>query len=91
MLAKGVVKCGGFRYEDGTRYIGDWNHKGQKHGMGHLLLSGILLAITCNDKFESTSTLRNFVLRADGTRYDGAFRNGLCSGLGVMHFRDGAK
>lgn len=35
----GVVKTGGYRYEDGTRYIGDWNQKGQKHGMGHLLLS----------------------------------------------------
>lgn len=34
----GVVKTGGFRYDDGTRYIGDWNQKGQKHGMGHILL-----------------------------------------------------
>jgi hypothetical protein len=23
---------------DGTRYIGEWNQKGQKHGLGHLLL-----------------------------------------------------
>jgi hypothetical protein len=35
----GVVKTGGFRYDDGTRYIGDWNQKGQKHGMGHMLLT----------------------------------------------------
>lgn len=35
----GVVKTGGFRYDDGTRYIGDWNQKGQKHGMGHMLLA----------------------------------------------------
>lgn len=62
----GAVRCGGYRYEDGTRYIGDWNQRGQKHGMGHLLLK-------------------------DGTRYDGAFSNGLCSGLGVMVFADGAK
>lgn len=66
LTVPGVVKCGGHRYEDGTRYIGDWNHKGQKHGLGHLLL-------------------------ADGTRYDGSFNNGLCSGLGVMQFSDGAK
>ena len=33
-----MAKTGGHRYEDGTRYIGDWNQKGQKHGMGHLLL-----------------------------------------------------
>jgi len=62
----GVVKCGAFDYQDGTRYVGDWNSKGQKHGMGHLVLP-------------------------DGTRYDGAFNNGLCGGLGVMCFPDGAK
>lgn len=27
----------------------------------------------------------------DGTRYDGCFVNGLCNGLGVMTFPDGAK
>ena len=62
----GVVKCGAYDYQDGTRYVGDWNAKGQKHGMGHLVLP-------------------------DGTRYDGAFTNGLCGGLGVMNFPDGAK
>jgi len=62
----GVVKSGGYQYEDGTRYLGDWNQKGQKHGLGHLSLP-------------------------DTTRYDGAFQNGLCSGLGVMIFPDGAK
>jgi hypothetical protein len=34
----GIAKTGGHRYADGTRYIGDWSQKGQKHGMGHLLL-----------------------------------------------------
>jgi hypothetical protein len=62
----GVVKTGAYHYEDGTRYVGDWNQRGQKHGMGHLSLP-------------------------DGTRYDGAFQNGLCAGLGVMCFSDGAK
>lgn len=62
----GVVKCGAYDYPDGTRYVGDWNAKGQKHGMGHLVLP-------------------------DATRYDGAFTNGLCGGLGVMNFPDGAK
>lgn len=66
VIQSGVVKCGGYRYDDGTRYIGDWNCKGQKHGMGHLLLP-------------------------DNTRYDGAFSNGVCSGLGTMTFGDGAK
>lgn len=62
----GVAKTGSYKYEDTTRYIGEWNSRGQKHGMGHLVLP-------------------------DGTRYDGAFNNGLSSGLGVMTFPDGAK
>ena len=35
----GVVKYGSFKYDDGTQYVGDWNDKGQKHGMGHLALA----------------------------------------------------
>lgn len=34
--SKGAVKVGGWRYEDSTRYIGEWNQRGQKHGLGHL-------------------------------------------------------
>jgi hypothetical protein len=34
----GVVKTGAYRYPDGSRYVGDWNQRGQKHGMGHLCL-----------------------------------------------------
>lgn len=41
-IVTGVAKRGGYRYEDGTRYIGDWNSRGQKHGMGHLILAGKL-------------------------------------------------
>jgi len=32
----GAVKVGGWRYEDASRYIGEWNQRGQKHGIGHL-------------------------------------------------------
>lgn len=65
-LVSGVAKNGAYKYEDETRYVGDWNSKGLKHGAGSLLL-------------------------VDGTRYDGGFHNGLCSGLGVIVFPDGAK
>ena len=34
----GAVKLGGYHYEDSTRYIGEWNQKGQKHGLGHMVL-----------------------------------------------------
>lgn len=66
VIDAGVAKTGAYKYEDGTRYVGEWSSKGQKHGMGHLVLP-------------------------DGTRYDGAMVSGLCSGLGVMAFPDGAK
>jgi hypothetical protein len=38
-VVTGVVKTGAYRYQDGTQYVGDWNQRGQKHGMGHLCLS----------------------------------------------------
>lgn len=53
-------------YEDGTKYIGDWNDRGQKHGLGHVQLK-------------------------DSTRYEGGFSNGLCSGLGILQYSDGAR
>jgi len=53
-------------YEDGSKYIGDWNDRGRKHGLGHVQLK-------------------------DNTRYEGGFSNGLCSGLGVLQYPDGAR
>jgi hypothetical protein len=57
----GVAKTGGHRYEDGTRYIGDWNQKGQKHGMGHLLLpDGTrygMCCVFCDTKFIAIADL----------------------------------
>lgn len=54
--------------------------------MGHLILAG---------KFNSWQFFSNHLSTdfkfTDGTRYDGAFLNGLCNGLGVMTFSDGAK
>lgn len=34
----GVAKTGAYKYDDGTKYIGDWNNRGLKHGAGSLLL-----------------------------------------------------
>lgn len=33
-----VAKFGAYIYDDGTKYIGDWNDRGQKHGLGHVQL-----------------------------------------------------
>lgn len=61
-----IAKFGAYVYEDGTKYIGDWNDRGLKHGLGHVQLK-------------------------DNTRYEGGFNNGLCTGLGVLQFPDGAR
>ena len=57
---------GSYRYNDGSEYIGEWDSKGQRHGVGQL-----------------TSQ--------DGSVYVGQFQHGLCSGLGVLVFSDGAR
>lgn len=81
------MKTGGYRYEDGTRYIGDWNQKGQKHGMGHLLLPD---GTRYGERRKKLLIQRNAeILKKSLT--DGSFNNGLCSGLGIMNFPDGSK
>ena len=34
-----MAKNGAYKCEDGTRYVGDWNSKGLRHGVGSLRLS----------------------------------------------------
>jgi hypothetical protein len=81
----GVAKTGGFRYEDGTRYIGDWNQKGQKHGMGHLLLPD-------GTRYGELKIVKDCVCVINlYCIADGSFQNGICSGLGIMNFPDGSK
>lgn len=88
-VATGVAKTGGFRYEDGTRYIGDWNQKGQKHGMGHLLLpdgtryDGSFVNGVC-----SGLGIMNF---PDGSKYEGEFMQGWFHGSGIFFRSDGMK
>lgn len=77
---------GGYRYEDGTRYIGDWNQKGQKHGLGHLLLPDG----TRYGK-EKNVYIAKRKKKLKNLHTDGSFNNGLCSGLGIMNFADGSK
>lgn len=34
-----MAKIGGYRYANGSVYVGDWSRKGAKEGQGHLLFS----------------------------------------------------
>ncbi|XP_024084514.1 MORN repeat-containing protein 4 homolog isoform X2 [Cimex lectularius] len=85
----GVVKTGGYVFEDGTKYIGDWNSKGQMHGLGILLLPnytryhGTFLANVC-----SGLGVMNF---PDGAKYEGELMQGWFHGHGVFWRNDGTK
>lgn len=93
-----VAKTGGFRYADGTRYIGDWNQKGQKHGMGHLLLPDgtrygkfVFVIFHHRSWCAIKGCLWLFIFSLPCLFQDGSFVNGVCSGLGIMNFPDGSK
>ncbi|XP_045533955.1 uncharacterized protein LOC106720251 [Papilio machaon] len=85
----GVSKSGAYKYEDGTRYVGDWNSKGQKHGMGHLLLpdgtryDGCLASGMCSGL--------GVMAFPDGAKYEGEFMQGWFHGHGVFWRADGMK
>lgn len=67
-MSQGAVKVGGWRYEDATRYIGEWNQRGMKHGTGHLQFADG----TRYDGqfFEGMSHGLGCMWFADGAKYD---------------------
>lgn len=36
VIAVQIAKTGGYRYENGFVYVGDWNKNGAREGQGHL-------------------------------------------------------
>ncbi|CAG9134609.1 unnamed protein product [Plutella xylostella] len=85
----GVVKTGAYKYEDGTRYVGEWSCRGQKHGMGHLTLpdgtryDGALMNGLCSGL--------GVMAFPDGAKYEGEFMQGWFHGHGVFWRADGMK
>lgn len=89
VLSAGVVKCGGFRYDDGTRYVGDWSARGQKHGMGHLLLpDGTRYDGAFSNGMCSGLGVMCF---PDGSKYEGEFMQGWFHGHGIFWRSDGMR
>ncbi|XP_063223066.1 MORN repeat-containing protein 4 homolog [Bacillus rossius redtenbacheri] len=85
----GVVKTGAHRYEDGSRYVGDWNPRGQKHGMGHLALpDGTRYDGGFHNGLCSGLGVMCF---PDGAKYEGEFMQGWFHGHGVFWRADGMK
>uniref|UniRef100_A0A8D9ENF2 MORN repeat-containing protein 4 n=1 Tax=Cacopsylla melanoneura TaxID=428564 RepID=A0A8D9ENF2_9HEMI len=85
----GVVKHGSFKYDDGTLYIGDWNERGQKHGLGHMKLP---------DRTRYDGTFHNglcsglgIMTFSDGAKYEGELLQGWFHGHGVFWRADGMK
>ncbi|RXG56885.1 MORN repeat-containing protein 4 [Armadillidium vulgare] len=79
-------KYGSYTYEDGSLYIGEWNEKGQKHGMGHYVLP---------NKTRYDGAFENGLFNGlgvisfpDGARYEGEFMQGWFHGHGVFWRND---
>eukprot|EP00099_Drosophila_melanogaster_P022124 NP_649520.1 retinophilin [Drosophila melanogaster] len=85
----GAVKVGGWRYEDASRYIGEWNQRGQKHGIGHLQFAD---GTRYDGQFqEGLSQGVGCLWFADGAKYEGEFHQGWFHGNGIFWRADGMK
>ncbi|XP_014271800.1 MORN repeat-containing protein 4 homolog isoform X2 [Halyomorpha halys] len=80
---------GGYRYEEGSRYWGEWNSKGQRHGTGALRLpdKSLLQSAFCED----LATGHGVLTFPDGAKYEGEILNGWFHGHGVFWRADGMK
>ncbi|TDG48884.1 hypothetical protein AWZ03_004787 [Drosophila navojoa] len=85
----GPVKVGGWRYEDASRYIGEWNQRGQKHGIGHLQFAD---GTRYDGQFqEGLSQGLGCLWFPDGAKYEGEFHQGWFHGNGIFWRADGMK
>ncbi|OXU23637.1 hypothetical protein TSAR_003924 [Trichomalopsis sarcophagae] len=88
-MEDGIAKIGTYKYEDGTRYFGDWNNRGLKSGAGSLLLPD---GARYDGSFQNglCSGLGIFVF-PDGAKYEGEFMQGWFHGHGIFWRSDGMK
>ncbi|XP_026466575.1 MORN repeat-containing protein 4 homolog, partial [Ctenocephalides felis] len=88
-LSGDVVKTGSYRFSDGSRYFGEWNKRGQKHGVGHLLFKNRTRydGQFANGLFSGLGVL----CFADGSKYEGEFMQGWFHGRGVFWRSDGMR
>ncbi|KAL1122798.1 hypothetical protein AAG570_003124, partial [Ranatra chinensis] len=85
----GVVKRGAYCYDDGSRYVGDWNTKGEKHGLGRLRFpDSTHYHGTFNNGLCSGLGVMSF---PDGAKYEGELMQGWFHGHGVFWRADGMK
>lgn len=85
----GVAKRGAYRYEDGTRYSGDWSSRGQKHGFGRLVLPDGTRYDGCWQNGLCSGL--GVMIFPDGAKYEGEFMQGWFHGHGIFWRSDGMK
>ncbi|XP_074028892.1 MORN repeat-containing protein retinophilin [Leptinotarsa decemlineata] len=84
-----VVAKGGYRYENGSVYVGTWNTEGKRHGEGHLLFSD---GVRYDGLFENGLFHgRGILTFPDGAKYEGEFFRGWFHGYGVFWRADGTR
>lgn len=88
-MKKPVSKCGMYTYNDGSRYIGDFDENGVKNGKGHMEASN---GATFEGQFNKGLPNGLGVMRfPDSSRYEGEFMQGWFHGHGVFTTLDGTK
>ena len=88
-IRKTPSKCGSYTFNDGSRYIGDFDENGIKCGKGHLETpNGATFEGQFNKGLPNGLGVMKF---PDGSRYEGEFMQGWFHGHGMFTARDGSK
>eukprot|EP00093_Oithona_nana_P015136 15136.XXX_1087108_1086333_1 [CDS] Oithona nana genome sequencing. len=88
-LKKSPAKCGMYTFNDGSRYIGDFDNDGVKCGKGHMEAPN---GSTYEGQFQKGLPNGLGVMRfPDSSRYEGEFMQGWFHGHGIYTTIDGTK
>ncbi|KAG5867761.1 hypothetical protein JTB14_013837 [Gonioctena quinquepunctata] len=84
-----IAAKGGYKYENGTIYIGTWNTEGKRQGEGHISFPN---GVRYDGSFEDGAFHGRGVLTfPDGAKYEGEFSKGWFHGYGVFWRADGTR
>lgn len=80
---------GGYRYQSGATYVGEWSPDGRRSGMGHLVFAD---GTRYDGNFDDGLCDGLGVLAfPDGAKYEGEFMHGWFHGCGTFWRADGTK
>ncbi|XP_037092851.1 MORN repeat-containing protein 4 homolog [Pollicipes pollicipes] len=82
-------KYGSYSYPDGSSFVGEWNDKGQRHGLGHMSLTdgAVYDGGFSNGFFNGLGV----IVFSDGAKYEGEFAQGWFHGHGIFWRADGMR